>query len=736
MTKKFTPQEKSYFTPDQKTNSIINDNFKIGDLLHHGRYKIIQDLGEGISSEVKLAQDLDTHDRVVAIKIVDLNNDSLDHQKFLKESDRLVNLKHKGLPFIIEQWQDDDNYFIVMDYAGITLSTYCEKLKEEAYIYFKKNCLKSIYLQILDVMQYVHEHDVAHLDLKPDNILIDEETLNIKVIDFGLARKMKNQDNNMSYFLAPVANHNYASPESRKSMGASRLSDIYSLGGILYYLSHSFEEPPSIPTKEKFHYYRSIIYKCMQEAPQLRYKNIASLRKDFLKINIYFYGIGFTLFLFCVLFYFFIQNNTKVFMSDNSDVIQAKVVKIEKKEAPISKLEIESIALKKFKQKNDAIQEKIFKLQLEESNRKLSELQRIKENSNKQYIERKKRELENKKQQKLQDDLISENIRLELEKQKTLKKQKIQELKEVENQRKLELAKKEILRQEKLKLQAEKEAKIKREDEVRKQQELQKKRQLEKQELSLKSILNIKISENHAEIIGKKIWTNESNQRINGLIVWNNLENHASIGLAHFIWYAKGYEGVFFEDMPHFINLLVKERVNIPNWMLTSRDCPWANRGELLLAKKSKSRKYNELLNLLLTTKKLQMQYVINVMINSMPKILNSIKNKTQQKFVLNQFKRLYLEDATTINPKGIFILLDYINFKGTGLKLTERYHGYGWGLKQVLENMSGNSDDAIAEFVKSAIFVLGRRIDNSPPIRNEKRWRQGFNNRVKRYLK
>ena len=252
--------------------------------------------------------------------------------------------------------------------------------------------------------------------------------------------------------------------------------------------------------------------------------------------------------------------------------------------------------------------------------------------------------------------------------------------------------------------------------------------------LDINSILKIEISIEQAKIIGDKIWKNESNQSVSGLITWNKQERHASIGLAHFIWYAEGYEGQFFEVMPKFINLLLKKGVTIPRWMNISRDCPWDNRNELLLAKKSKSRKYNELLNLLLTTKKLQMQYVINVMINSMPKILNSIKNKTQQKFVLNQFKRLYLEDATTINPKGIFILLDYINFKGTGLKLTERYHGYGWGLKQVLENMSGNSDDAIAEFVKSAIFVLGRRIDNSPPIRNEKRWRQGFNNRVKRY--
>ncbi len=61
----------------------------------------------------------------------------------------------------------------------------------------------------------------------------------------------------------------------------------------------------------------------------------------------------------------------------------------------------------------------------------------------------------------------------------------------------------------------------------------------------------------------------------------------------------------------------------------------------------------------------------------------------------------------------GWYPLIDYINFKGKGVKETEKYNGEGWGLLQVLDSMKpiSKGSDALKEFADSAEFVLRRRV-------------------------
>ena len=85
--------------------------------------------------------------------------------------------------------------------------------------------------------------------------------------------------------------------------------------------------------------------------------------------------------------------------------------------------------------------------------------------------------------------------------------------------------------------------------------------------------------------------------------------------------------------------------------------------------------------------------------------------------------------------PQGCYALIDYVNFKGEGVLLTERYKGQGWGLLQVLAGMAGeNGDSALNEFADSAERVLRQRVQNAPPERNEQRWLPGWLNRVASY--
>lgn len=85
--------------------------------------------------------------------------------------------------------------------------------------------------------------------------------------------------------------------------------------------------------------------------------------------------------------------------------------------------------------------------------------------------------------------------------------------------------------------------------------------------------------------------------------------------------------------------------------------------------------------------------------------------------------------------PRGTFALIDYLNFKGSGAKAHENYHGHRWGLLQVVLGMD-EEGEPIAAFVASAKRVLRRRVLHADRKRNEERWIPGWFARLDRYTK
>jgi hypothetical protein len=122
----------------------------------------------------------------------------------------------------------------------------------------------------------------------------------------------------------------------------------------------------------------------------------------------------------------------------------------------------------------------------------------------------------------------------------------------------------------------------------------------------------------------------------------------------------------------------------------------------------------------------LQTQFMIARLQESLPKMLELAPSAERSRIERN-FSNL----GSTRN--GCYALVDYVNFKGEGTLLSERYHGEGWGLLQVLEGMRQPSLD---EFAHSAETVLRRRVHNSPPERKESRWLPGWLNRIHSYTK
>ncbi len=241
---------------------------------------------------------------------------------------------------------------------------------------------------------------------------------------------------------------------------------------------------------------------------------------------------------------------------------------------------------------------------------------------------------------------------------------------------------------------------------------------------------NIQISKKELDSISERIYQNECACKEKNLTCWNKGENFASLGIGHFIWYPEGIKKVFDESFPKLLAFLRKNKVAIPQW-LDKADivCPWNSRKSFYNDfNKTKMRSLRILLKRTMT---LQAEFMALRLQRALPKMLNSADySKEFKQHIKTQFYRV------AYSPMGMYVLIDYVNFKGEGVLETERYKGQGWGLLQVLGNMKGNSigSKAVNEFMDSAKLILKRRVENSPKNRNEAKWLPGWYNRLESY--
>ncbi|MBJ7449291.1 MAG: hypothetical protein JHC93_02905 [Parachlamydiales bacterium] len=238
------------------------------------------------------------------------------------------------------------------------------------------------------------------------------------------------------------------------------------------------------------------------------------------------------------------------------------------------------------------------------------------------------------------------------------------------------------------------------------------------------------LSPTEMQSIGNRIWQNECAMTIKGLTSWNQGEEFASMGIGHFIWFPQSKKQRFIETFPSLVIYLQNKGATIPEWLQKDLACPWNSRQEF--QDDLNSEKMVQLRSLLKETIELQTAFILEQFDQSLLDIEKSCDAKNRAR-IHQQIERL----AST--PQGVFALIDYVNFKGTGISTDERYGGNGWGLLQVLQTMnnlsSSSGSGAVADFVLAAKHVLNQRVENSPPERNEKRWLSGWNKRLESYL-
>ncbi|NMV53352.1 Stk1 family PASTA domain-containing Ser/Thr kinase [Lactobacillus reuteri] len=266
----------------------MNPGYEIGH-----RYRIIRSLGEGGMANVYLAHDM-VLDRHVSVKLLrlDLRDDPSTKRRFHREAMAATQLNDPHIVGIYDVGEDHGLQYMVMQYVkGTDLKAYIKK-----HYPIPLPQVIDIMEQVLSAVATAHAHGIIHRDLKPQNILIDENK-NVKITDFGIAVAVSQDSLTQTNTL--MGSVHYLSPEQARGSIATKQSDIYSLGIILFELltgkvpfegetavsialKHFREEIPSVreQNKEIPQALENVIIKATAKEPAERYSSVNEMAAD------------------------------------------------------------------------------------------------------------------------------------------------------------------------------------------------------------------------------------------------------------------------------------------------------------------------------------------------------------------------------------------------------------------------------------------------------------------------
>ncbi len=193
-----------------------------------GRYRLEAKLGSGGMSTVYLARD-ETLDRSVAVKVMhrEMSEQEDQLQRFRQEARAVAKLTHPNVVAVIDAGEDGGYPYIVFEYVkGETLKQRIGRVgaldTQEAIAYA---------IEVARGLSVAHSRKMVHRDIKPQNVLIDEEG-RAKLTDFGISRQL--EQDGVTATGRVLGTTDYVAPEQAMGKGVDPRSDIYSLGVVLY----------------------------------------------------------------------------------------------------------------------------------------------------------------------------------------------------------------------------------------------------------------------------------------------------------------------------------------------------------------------------------------------------------------------------------------------------------------------------------------------------------------------
>jgi len=190
------------------------------------RYRVLRKIGAGGMADVYVAED--THlGRNVALKLLHARfaQDQEFVERFRREASSAAGLQHPNVVGVYDRGEFDGTYYIAMEYCeGKSLKEIVARtpLDPERAIAITK--------QMLVATRFAHRRNVIHRDLKPHNVILDDED-NVKVTDFGIARAGASDITEVGAIMGTAQ---YLSPEQAQGRPVTEASDLYSIGVVLF----------------------------------------------------------------------------------------------------------------------------------------------------------------------------------------------------------------------------------------------------------------------------------------------------------------------------------------------------------------------------------------------------------------------------------------------------------------------------------------------------------------------
>jgi len=190
-----------------------------------GRYRVLHRLGSGGMADVWLAED-DHLQRRVALKVLhkQFAQDREFVERFRREAEAAAGLQHPNVVAVFDRGEFAGTYYIAMQYVeGATLKQLIDRgLKPDEAV--------PLIRQVLEAARFAHKRGIVHRDLKPQNVIVDGDGKAV-VTDFGIARAGISE---ITQTGSVMGTPHYLSPEQAQGLEVTAVSDLYSVGVLLY----------------------------------------------------------------------------------------------------------------------------------------------------------------------------------------------------------------------------------------------------------------------------------------------------------------------------------------------------------------------------------------------------------------------------------------------------------------------------------------------------------------------
>jgi len=205
-----------------------------------GRYKLLEEIGEGGMAVVYMAEQKEPIRRKVALKIIKLGMDTKQViARFEAERQVLAMMDHPNVAKVLDAGATEAGrpYFVMELVKGVSITEYCDKNK------LSTQERLDLFIQVCNAVEHAHQKGIIHRDLKPTNIMVTlhDGTPVPRVIDFGISKATNQRLTEKTLFTRysqMIGTPEYMSPEQAEMSGldVDTRTDVYSLGVLLYEL--------------------------------------------------------------------------------------------------------------------------------------------------------------------------------------------------------------------------------------------------------------------------------------------------------------------------------------------------------------------------------------------------------------------------------------------------------------------------------------------------------------------